>query len=45
MNNQVKRALNLNVTFGAQKNAVFNYLSEDFMKPATNIGMKLNKHL
>lgn len=37
MNTLVKDALNIpaNVTWGAQSNAVFNTLREDFMKPVT----------
>jgi hypothetical protein len=40
MNGQVKEALNIpsNVIWGSQANAVFDYLSEDFMKPVTHIG-------
>lgn len=38
MNNQVKDALGLNVTFGKQANEVFYTLAEDFMKPVTDIG-------
>lgn len=38
MNNQVRQALNLNRTWGAQSNAVFSNLRADFMKPVTEIG-------
>lgn len=37
MNGPVKKALNLNVTWGAQSGVVFNTLSGDFMKPVTHI--------
>lgn len=39
MNNEVKEALGLNVTWGGQSGNVFAALHEDFMKPVTDIGM------
>lgn len=41
MNTLVKETLEIpeNVTWGGQSNAVFNALYEDFMKPATEVGM------
>ncbi|XP_025833189.1 retinoid-inducible serine carboxypeptidase-like [Agrilus planipennis] len=36
MNGPVKEALGLSVTWGAQSSPVFDYLSEDFMKPVTH---------
>lgn len=39
MNNDVKKALGVNVTWGAQSGTVFSRLSGDFMKPVTHIGM------
>ncbi|XP_014206050.1 retinoid-inducible serine carboxypeptidase-like [Copidosoma floridanum] len=37
MNGLVKNTLKLNVSWGAQGNRVFSYLSKDFMKPVTHI--------
>jgi hypothetical protein len=41
MNTIVKETLEIpeEVTWGEQSNAVFSHLSEDFMKPATHVGM------
>lgn len=44
MKGPVKETLGLNATFGAQSSAVFRTLREDFMKPATDIGMRM-QHL
>jgi hypothetical protein len=40
MNTIVKETLGIqnNVTWGGQSSAVFSYLYEDFMKPATGVG-------
>jgi hypothetical protein len=41
MNTIVKETLGIpdTVTWGGQSSAVFNYLYEDFMKPATSVGV------
>lgn len=42
MNGPVKEALGLNRTFGLLSSEVFSALREDFMKPATEIGLLNN---
>lgn len=39
MNNNVKKTLGLNSTWGVQGSQVFQELKEDFMKPVINIGI------
>lgn len=41
MNTVVKKTLNLDVTWGAQSEAVFLQLAGDFMKPVINLGKLL----
>lgn len=45
MNTVVKEALEIpaEVTWGGQSGDVFDYLSEDFMKPATEVGMYISE--